>query len=304
MAKEPLGQRIMQARLQQNWSRERLAAKVGVTWRTVLRWELKGMLPQPESQKRLIDLFGFEEQDFQRPSLSQEEPVPLAEAPGEEEPAKEPSEPAFIGSELEQMLPPKDEFKMYVGRRIYRRGSVSKTTYVTVNGRPLPYFDWPKRNPETERLFEWGYGGEGPRHLAESILADYLGEHYPDTRYLDRSESNALLFGGLFKEEMIAILPSEVKGQVNDDWQITSPQIRRWFYSLEADGITRQTLLENIYGKSNKEGESSLSDLGLGVQGMQAFSKTRAFSYVSARNLLLEKACIPCTTLHTPCQTV
>src|SRR5258707_307749 len=258
MAEEPPGQRIRQARRRRGWSQERFAEEVGVSYRTVIRWENTGEIPRPDSQQRLRELFGLREQDFQRPPVPREEAVSPPEALASEElPAElsepelagsephptlapkqlmelfgfekqdtqpsplsegevvsspevsvsseelptEPSEPVSSDSELEQMLPPEDDVKMYVGRRVYQRagGPVSKRPYVTVNGRPLQYFDWYKRSQGEERLFEWGYGGEGPSYLAESILADYLGERYPDTKHLDFAESNALLFGTLFK---------------------------------------------------------------------------------------------------------
>ena len=242
MAEEPLGQRIKKARLQRGWSQARMAEALGIDPRTVLRWEIKNVLPQLEMQHQLIELFGFEARDFQRPA------PPAEPAPSAEEATPEPEEAPHPVSELEQMLPPKEDFKLYCGKRIRRHGW--ETTYVTVNGRPLAYFGSDKRDPEKQKVFEWGYGGAGPRDLAQSILANYLGERYPEPRSLVLAKSNALLFELLFKEEIIAGLPGKLSGEVEDDyWQISSNQIRRWFYSLEAEGITRTTLLESIYGK-------------------------------------------------------
>jgi hypothetical protein len=36
---------------------------------------------------------------------------------------------------------------------------------------------------------------------------------------------------------------------VDDSWQISSDQIRKWFLSLEEEGITREALLKDIYGE-------------------------------------------------------
>jgi len=149
------------------------------------------------------------------------------------------------------MLPPKEDFKMYCGRRIYRRDGKyrRKTTYVTVNGSPLKDFSFGKRDQEKTTIFEWGYRGAGPSELTQSILADYLGEKYPESGYVTSQESNALLFASLFKEDFIAKLPRPSDDNNMDDyWQITSNQTRKWFYSLEEEGITRTALLKDIYG--------------------------------------------------------
>lgn len=243
MSEESLGERIRQARQQRKWSQETLAAKLEVATRTVLRWEIKDELPNNENQQRLIDLLGFEEKDFRRESQQ------ISEIPKQEMSVS----PITI-SEFEQMLPPKEDFKMYCGRRIYRRSGKysSRTTYVTVNGRLLKYFGSEKRNLEKETVFEWGYRGAGPSQLAVSILADYLGESYPEGRYASHYESNALLFKALFYEDFIVKLPRSVdENDMDDDWQITSTQIRRWFYLLEEEGITGKDLLKNIYGEDS-----------------------------------------------------
>lgn len=235
MSDESLGQKIRLARKKRKWSQETLAEKLGVATRTVLRWEIKDELPNNENQQGLRDLLELKEEDFQRvrPQISEETQQEISAA-----------------SELEQMLPPKEDFKMYCGRRIYRKDGKyqSRTTYVTVNGRPLKYFGSQKRNPEKETVFEWGYHGEGPSRLAEAILADYLGETYPESGFRSSAELNALLFGALFKEDFIGKLPREYDTKMDDYWQITSYQIRQWFYSLEEEGITRTALLEAIYG--------------------------------------------------------
>ena len=35
----------------------------------------------------------------------------------------------------------------------------------------------------------------------------------------------------------------------DDDWEISSNQIRRWFYSLVEKGITKEALLKSAYGE-------------------------------------------------------
>ncbi len=238
MSEESLGQKIRQARIKRKWSREVLAEKLGIASRTVLRWEIKGHLPNNANQQDLIDLLGLKEEDFQR--KSEEEVV--------EEPIQETLASLNPLSELEQMLPPKEDFKMYSGRRIYRKDGkyMSKTTYVTVNGVPLKYFGRNKRNPEKETVFEWGYYGGGPSRLAEAILADYLGETYPEEPFVPSTIPNAILFGTLFKGDSIGRLPRAKEETDDDDWHITSYQIREWFYSLEEEGITRTVLLKDI----------------------------------------------------------
>ena len=145
MSEESLGERIKAERKKRKWSQSRLAEKLGVTNRTVLRWEIKGEIPNNENRLALIELLGFREEDFQ---------------PNEQ--ALAAVSPTIELTDLERILPQEEDFKLYSGRRIYKRygqGHVWRTTYVTVNGRPLKYFDSLERNPEEETVFEWGYPG-------------------------------------------------------------------------------------------------------------------------------------------------
>lgn len=239
MSEESLGQKIRQARKKRKWSQETLAEKLQVATRTVLRREIKNELPNTENQQGLIDLLGFKEEDFRRQSRQ------TVEVQKQDKLAS-----PIIVSELERMLPAKEDFKMYCGRRIYGRDGKyrRKTTYVTVNGTPLKDFSINKRNQEKMTVFEWGYRGAGPSVLAQSILADYLGEKYPESGYATSRESNALLFANLFKEDFIANLPRPSEDNFMDNyWQISSNQIRKWFYFLESEGITRTTLWDDLW---------------------------------------------------------
>jgi len=236
MSEKSLGERIKEARKEREWSRGKLADKLGISERTILRWELKGDFPNYENQEGLIKHLGFQKEDFQQ-ELQAQAPVESIS----------PMEP----SDLEHLLPPKDYFKLYCGRRIYKRqgnGRVSKNTYVTVNGRRLKYFGPGKRNPEEENVFEWGYNGAGPRALAEAILADYLKENYPEQEYPSQRNYNALLYASYFKEDIIGKLPRHTDDDRDDSWQISSNRIRNWFYTLEEEEITREILLEDVFG--------------------------------------------------------
>jgi transcriptional regulator with XRE-family HTH domain len=136
MSEESLGERIKAERKKRKWSQSRLAEKLGVTNRTVLRWEIKGEIPNNENRLALIKLLGFREEDFQ---------------PNEQ--ALEAVSPTIELTDLKHILPKEEDFKIYSGRRIYKRygqGHVWRTTYVTVNGRPLKYFGSLKRNPKDE----------------------------------------------------------------------------------------------------------------------------------------------------------
>jgi transcriptional regulator with XRE-family HTH domain len=238
MSEESLGARIKAERKKRGWSQGRLAEKLGVTDRTVLRWEIKDEMPNNENRLALIKILGLREENFQLKPKGQ---------------ALEGATPSIEPTDLERMLPPKDDFKMYSGRRIYKRdkkGRLSRIAYVTVNGRPIKNFGTDTRNPEEQPVFEWGYWGEGPSTLAQAILADFFEETYPERGYASSKDYNAPLYERLFKKDFIGRLPSHVDDEMEDDsWQITSDQIRRWFATLEERGITRETLLKDLYGE-------------------------------------------------------
>lgn len=275
---EEIGRRIRASREKLRWSQGKLANAVGVNPLTVMRWEHGRAVPHHENQQRLIEHLGMRQEDF----LVEEErstsppPIPLGESePKHEEPSTptltQPDEterqelaphqlglPRASGPAEKQpppapklTLPPKEEFKLYRGWRVIRHtggGHISRRPYVTVNGRPLKYFG--RLHPQEQVPFEWGYYGAGPRELATSILADYFGETYPERGNASHKDYNALLYESLFKEDFIGKLPRpEHDPELDDSWEISSDQIRRWFYSLEEDGITKEALLKDIYGE-------------------------------------------------------
>ena len=261
---EEIGRRIKAAREKRHWSQAKLANAVGVHSLTVLRWEHGRSVPHYENQLELIKHLGMRLEDFQ---LEQEQlilspPSQLIEAEPEQElptsssavqPIEAEPEQELIPSAPRLILPAKNEFKLYRGRRIIQRagrGVISRHPYVTVNSHPLKYFGPGKRNPEEQVVFEWGYYGTGPRVLAVAILADFFAEDYPEHGYASQKDYNALLYGSLFKEDFIGKLSRHVDDEeVDDSWEISSDQIRRWFYSLEEQGITKEALLKRIYGE-------------------------------------------------------
>jgi transcriptional regulator with XRE-family HTH domain len=54
---EEIGARIRRERVARGWTHEELAARMGVNWRTVHRWQA-GQLPALETLKRLADVLG------------------------------------------------------------------------------------------------------------------------------------------------------------------------------------------------------------------------------------------------------
>src|SRR6266487_1516589 len=266
MVEKTLGMRIREAREKRHWSRETLGEKLRVTSETVLRWELKGALPRYDTQLELIKMFGLHEQDFQQMQRIQKEeasssstealvPDPKTSSGKEETLA---TSVKLIGEsmsdpDVEPLHSSKDDFKLYRGWRPYKRegkGIVIRFPYVTVNGRPLRYFGPFKRDPEQNRLFEWGYNGSGPGQLAESILADFFGEVYPEKGYASRKDFHALIYGDAFKYEVIIAFP---RGD-DDAWELTSSQIRNWLLSLKERGITEKDLLEKSFVYDSETG--------------------------------------------------
>ncbi len=58
--------------------------------------------------------------------------------------------------------------------KVYEGGRSLEGAVVTVDGRPLdPRFDLKLFSPMG---FEWTYEGDGPRQLAQALLADHLGD--------------------------------------------------------------------------------------------------------------------------------
>ncbi len=232
---EEIGRRIRAAREKLRWSQGKLANAVGVNALTVMRWEHGRAVPHHENQQRLIEHLGMRQEDFlveEEQSASSQPFQPFE--PGQEQltaspPVRPPPAPQLT-------LPPRSEFKLYRGRRIIQRlghGSITRFPYVTVNGRPLAYFNTrgpgtATPDPEKERVFEWGYAGGGPSNLAVAILADYFGETSP-ARWASKEEYQAVRYCNRFRDDFVSLLPRGV----DDEWEISSDQIANWLLSLE-----------------------------------------------------------------------
>ncbi len=101
---------------------------------------------------------------------------------------------------------------VYAGRRRHRfRGeeAVVTVTDSTGSSRRLPHIE-----THSPTRFEWGYGGNGPAHLALSILADCVGIETAGRYYQD------------FKWEIIANLPLA-------GWKLTEHDIRAWLIGIQ-----------------------------------------------------------------------
>jgi len=274
---EEIGRRIKAAREKLHWSQAKLAHKIEVNSLTVLRWEHGRSIPHYENQQKLIKLIGMRQEDF---LIEEKQPVPpppiqlmepeqarLISHPAIQHSEAEPEQELLATHQITQpeeakreqspsvpklILPPESEFKLYRGRRIIRHvrdGVITRHPYVTVNGSPLKPFGTEGRNPVEQFVFEWGYSGIGPGTLAEAILADFFAEDYPEKGCASQRNYDALLYGSLFKEAFITKLPLHIKDDEDDDWEISSDQIRRWFYTLEEKGITKEALLKSAYGE-------------------------------------------------------
>ncbi len=72
LAADEVGRRIREARLAYGWTNEEFARRVGVSWRTVVRWQ-KGQLPRLSRLVRLAEVFdlpqGYFVQGAESPSL-------------------------------------------------------------------------------------------------------------------------------------------------------------------------------------------------------------------------------------------
>lgn len=209
-----IGAKIQEARLQRKLSQERLADLLKIRSVTVSRWETGVYLPTYELRAPLCDELGLDRGLFVLDNV----PVALCETEAKpESPVNARRTPLF---------------KIYRGWRpleILEPGLTRRSITVTVNNHPLPHYPYSTINPPG---YEWGYEGAGPRHLAESILADYFEE----TERLWRNEPGDYQTSKYtydFKMDCVRWFPREPE----DEWSITSDQITQWTQRKEAGVI-------------------------------------------------------------------
>jgi transcriptional regulator with XRE-family HTH domain len=238
MPEETLGQRIRAARLKLGLSQEDFAEKAGVHSLSVIRWELDRTIPRDdEVQQVLIELCDLHLEDFKRRKKVQA--VSKQEIPSQpikkqkdiqKEALEQESDPQDLDEYVEVVIPAQ---KIYKGWREPEGFPVDGPfTHVTVNGQTLRYFNVTgprplriEQDPEKETVYEWHYAGEGPRKLAESMLADYFGETQP-TGWASQVDYQALQYADDFKWEFVKHFPVE-------RWEITGEEIYAWLLDIK-----------------------------------------------------------------------
>jgi transcriptional regulator with XRE-family HTH domain len=229
MNEETLGKQLQRARKKKYLSQAALAEKIGVAKFSIHRWEHDKAIPAYYARRRLVKLLEIDDEIFLQAEQQRENQQFFA--------------PELQETSLEEMERLLEDFKVYRGWRELvevEEGVQTRQTRVTVNGEPLPYFalgpGGQLRDPVKENLYEWGYGGEGPRNLALSILADYFGEREdPHDRW---KSYQSVHYHVDFKNDLIACLPH---GDL-DEWQITTIEITQW--------LRKQSGGDELYGLS------------------------------------------------------
>lgn len=118
---------LIQARLQRGWTREELAAQMGVAKKTILRWENGNTLPSPLSRIKLGELLGVDHTEIW-PSSSAVLTA-TSDFPDTPSPLVDPSLPLLPTHSLIG----RDEELAYLKQRICRGGSAALTA---LNGLP------------------------------------------------------------------------------------------------------------------------------------------------------------------------
>jgi transcriptional regulator with XRE-family HTH domain len=223
MDTDSLGQRIKTERMKRKWSQAKLAEMLGVSTLTVVRWENNAHIPREDARLFLVKEFNIPADIFEHETkneLEKREDMVQTEQIVYPSSQNEMKEEPFI----EYVVPPL--LKVYEGWREPEEKFVSGSrTHVMVNGQPLHVFDLGHiyrndANPEKRTIFEWGYGGGGPRMLASSILADYFGEHEDQGKA--RGTYKTVQYDAAFKDDFVRWLPQKQK------WRIMATEITAW----------------------------------------------------------------------------
>lgn len=96
--------------------------------------------------------------------------------------------------------------RLFIGYRTAHRREV----LTRGDGELLRYLEHPRFGPNSQEMFEWGYGGAGPRHLAFAIL--YAVCHDLTT---------AMALEQRYKWDVVAKLSRSI-------WQISSLSVEGW----------------------------------------------------------------------------
>jgi ribosome-binding protein aMBF1 (putative translation factor) len=266
-----LGQCIREKREERHWSQSKLAEELGVSERSVVRWENNQTFPRDNERDALRKVLGLRTDEFIRPKKAQPPQQDEKKTLVEEIPTVEEVATNEAGTPVETtplyhswpniLLPPSEELsneeiveyriptiKMYKGVRL--RGPEGyfsdEKLYVTVNDKPLPYYnqddpEYGRTAPKDARIYEWGYGGGGPGRLAKSILADYFGEFGEAVAGMDRWEridywyaSQTRKYEERFKWEIVKKFPE-------DGWEISSWMIDAWLQKQKESNSEAKT---------------------------------------------------------------
>ena len=68
-----LGPELREWRRRQFLTQKELAARLGVAWQSVARWEAEDSIPRPAAQRRLMDVLNIDPEEFYRALTATEE---------------------------------------------------------------------------------------------------------------------------------------------------------------------------------------------------------------------------------------
>jgi len=244
MREETLGQLIKAARMKRKWAQWQLAEAMKKEPISIGRWERDENIPHPDTLAELIRILSLDKKTAVRLARIQAAKQARAHASLVSEPVYEWADYLSLLdtfkeddalSVIEVTIPPPQ--KIYRGVRTREPYSWDGKTFmeekvrVTVDGKPLffydtSHFEFGSAHPDERKMYEWGYTGAGPRHLACSILADYFSERGPVARW-ERGQTGKYYYQ--FKMEFVAWFPRE-------GWELHSAAITAWLQEREEMG--------------------------------------------------------------------
>jgi len=280
MSEEKLGSILRKAREVHNFTQEYLAERVGVSKQAIYRWESgKVGNPRPYARKKIIEALELPHDIFallngniiegtiiytEENTVKKEVHKTITVLPEESETLehRENTSVEIIEDKIKaEEQREEDEYieivisvpKVYQGKRVTQSLSVygeiiqEKTTLVTVDGRPLPYYDYTDpflgdKAREGKKKYEWGYIGGGPNALTRSILADYFGEasEYRELRSRLKWWEVDYWMGSQTWKYDDAFLMDFVIWFPEKEWKISSLAISAWLREQKGQGDSVQ----------------------------------------------------------------